>query len=233
MRLGLLVCDHVRPEFLPVAGDYEEMFKELFAGNDVELTPFDLTTFDYPQRLDEFDGFISTGSRASVYEEEPWIQGFAELVRRLHDEGRRFVGICFGQQMMAQALGGKVARSEIGWGVGIKEVDVLVREPWMEPSVVSFRVLNSHRDQVVQLPDDARILGESDHCSVSMMAIGSHFLGIQGHPEFVPEFSAALMRARRGVLIPEEVADAGLASLTQAPDRQLLAAWITRFIAPP
>jgi GMP synthase (glutamine-hydrolysing) len=63
-----------------------------------------------------------------------------------------------------------------------------------------------------------------------MLAMGDHFLGIQGHPEFTSEYSATLMNSRRGSVIAAEVVDAGLASLSEAPDTGMLASWISAFL---
>lgn len=231
LRIGLLVCDHVLPEFRGVAGDYPDMFGRLFDRYPgVELVSYDLTAGQFPTSLDECDAWLTTGSKRSVYEDEPWIVGFAELVRRLAAEERPFVGICFGHQMLAHALGGKVGRSERGWGVGVKVVDVVGAEPWMGADDGPYAVLNSHADQVSELPPGAEVLGGNEHCPVSLMRVGERMLGIQGHPEFVAEYSATLMRARRGVIIPEEVVDAGLATLGTPADSERLADWIVRFV---
>jgi len=90
----------------------------------------------------------------------------------------------------------------------------------------SYRVLTSHQDQVESLPPDAEVLGWNEHCPVSMLRVGGTLIGIQGHPEFDAEYSAALMEMRRGTVIPEEAADAGLASLDEPSDSSRLADWI-------
>jgi GMP synthase (glutamine-hydrolysing) len=230
VRVGLLVCDHVRPEFRSVAGDYADMFAALL-GPEVELRAYDLPAGEEPASLAECSGWVTTGSRRSVYEDEPWIHRLAALTRGLHEGGHRLVGVCFGHQMIAHALGGRVARSGRGWGVGIKQVAVTRREPWMDPPATSFRVLNSHADQVETLPPGGRVLGGNDHCPVSLLAMDDHLLGIQGHPEFDPAYSRALMESRRGTLIPDRVVDEALAGLDAPPDRELLAGWIRSFLA--
>jgi GMP synthase-like glutamine amidotransferase len=229
MRVGLLVCDHVRDEFRGVAGDYPDMFEALL-GDQLELVPYHLVDGEFPASPGDCDGWITTGSRQSVYDDIPWVQRFAQLTRDIAGSDRRLVGVCFGQQMIAHALGGKVEQAPQGWGVGIKEVSVVHAEPWMEPPTDSFRILNSHRDQVTVLPTGGRVVGSNEHCPVSAMSVGERIIGIQGHPEFVPEYSAALMESRRGWLIPDEVVDAGIASLGAGPDRRLLTQWIVRFL---
>ena len=231
MKIGLLLCDHVRPGFQPVAGDYPEFFAGFFAEQPaIAITAFDLTVGEFPEDLDACDAWITTGSRHSVYDDIPWIVRWAELVRTLDRERRKLVGICFGAQMIGYALGGEVARAPSGWQVGLKVVKVATIEPWMSPPAESFRILHSNGDQILTPPDRMRVVGSSDGGPVSVLAVEDHFIGFQGHPEFMPAYAAVLMEARRGVLYPDEVVDSGLASLSVAPDTQLLAGWIARFL---
>jgi GMP synthase (glutamine-hydrolysing) len=227
MKLGLLVCDHVRPEFIHVSGDYEDMFRRLFAEHrDVDVVAYDAIAGELPADPSECDAWMTTGSRYSVNDDEPWIRSLEGFVREVAAAGVPFIGICFGHQLIAKALGGSVVKSERGWGVGLQKVQVRDDLGLGE----SYRVLASHQDQVESLPPGAEILGWSDHCPVSMLGVGSTILGIQGHPEFEAAYSEALMQSRRGHLIPEQTVDAGLASLEQSPDSERLADWILAFL---
>lgn len=232
MRLGLLLCDHVRPGFKVVAGDYPEFFKRFFADRpEIEHFTFDLPAGEFPLDLDECDAWITTGSRHSVYDDLPWILRFADLVRRLDRERRKLVGVCFGAQMIGHALGGQVARAPTGWQVGIKETRVKVAQPWMTPPADAFRILHMNGDQILTPPERLRVLGSTDGVPISVIAVGDHFIGFQGHPEFGQGYSAVLMESRRGILIPEDVVDSGLTSLAVEPDTRLLSDWITSFMA--
>ena len=232
MKVGLLLCDHVRPGFRAVAGDYPQFFARFFADRpEIELVTFDLPAGEFPLDLDECDAWITTGSRHSVYDDLPWTLRLADLVRRLDRERRKLVGVCFGAQMIGHALGGEVARAPAGWQVGIKETWVKLPQPWMAPAADAFRILHMNGDQILAPPERLRVLGSSDGVPVSVIAVGDHFIGFQGHPEFEPAYSAVLMEARRGILIPEDVVDAGLSSLALRADTRLLSDWITRFIA--
>lgn len=212
VRVGLLVCDHVVPEIHGVAGDYEDMFVRLFSTRpEIELIPYDLPAGQFPSSCHDCDSWIITGSRRSVYEDDDWIHRLADLIPDLVESGRRMVGVCFGHQMLAHALGGKVERAEEGWGVGVKEVFVPEPPEWL--SGTSFRILNSHADQITELPRGARVLGSNDHCPVSLMELGPNVIGIQGHPEFAPAYAEALLRRRRGRTIPRDIADEALSSL--------------------
>lgn len=229
MRIGLLVCDHVSPRFLDVAGDYPDMFRRLFGDHpSIRLVDYDLPAGAMPASADECDGWITTGSRRSVYEDESWIAGLGDLVRSVVEVGRPYVGICFGHQMLAHALGGVVERAPVGWGVGVSEVKVPDPPAWL--GVDSFRILNSYADQIESLPAAAEVLGFSDHCPTAVMTIGDDAVGFQGHPEFDPRYAAALMEHRRGGTIPADVADAGLASLASPPDNHRIADAIVRFL---
>ncbi len=227
VKVGLLVCDHVRAEYLGISGDYDDMFRRLFSGHpEVEVVTYDAVGGRLPDHPGEADAWMTTGSRHSVNDDEQWIRELEEFVRRTAEAGVPFIGICFGHQLIARALGGTVVKSDRGWGVGVKEVEVSPDLGWGE----SYRVLTSHEDQVEALPPGAEILGWNEHCPVSVMGVGSTMLGIQGHPEFESAYSAALMESRRGTIIPEQTVDAGMTSLDEGSDGERLADWILEFI---
>lgn len=227
LRLGLLVCDHVRPELRAISGDYEDMFRRLFAGHDeVDVVVYDAIGGELPGAPGECDAWLTTGSRHSVNDDAPWIRALEGFVREVAAARVLFIGICFGHQLIAKAMGGSVVRSQRGWGVGVKEVEVSPELGLGD----SYRVLTSHQDQVETIPPGGEVLGWNEHCPVSMLRVGETLIGIQGHPEFDAEYSAALMGMRRGSVIPEEAVDAGLASLDDAPDSGRLAEWIMGMI---
>ena len=222
LRLGLLVCDHVRERHIDISGDYEHHFRALFAGHpEVDLRIYDVVNGELPSAPGECDGWITTGSRHSVNDDLGWIRDLEAFVRDVADAGVPFVGVCFGHQLIARALGGSVVQSDRGWGVGVKEVHT---------ANGSFNVINMHRDQVATLPAGAEVLGWNDHCPISAMVVGDVFLGIQGHPEMPENYTRTLLHERRGETIPAEVADEGLESLSLASDSTELADWIVDFV---
>jgi GMP synthase-like glutamine amidotransferase len=224
MRLGLLLCDHVRPELQPAFGDYPDFFARLLPTADIRV--FDLTAADFPD-LESCDAWISSGSRHSVYDDLDWILRLKALLHQIDQERRKYVGICFGAQMIAEALGGKVTRAREGWQVGIKQAH------WVGGG--SFRILHSNADQIAELSPEMRVVATTATNPIEVVEVGDHFLGFQGHPEFTTEYVAALIEARRGTSIPAAVADAGLASLGQSPDTAKLREVILRWLdgAPP
>ena len=92
-------------------GDYPELFDALLAPHGVELQVFAVDEGELPASLDDCDGWMTSPSRSSVLGEEPWLPDALELVRRIVDEERPFAGICFGHQMLGQAMGGRVERA--------------------------------------------------------------------------------------------------------------------------
>jgi GMP synthase-like glutamine amidotransferase len=228
-RLGLLVCGHVHPGAAHVGGDYPDLFRSLFAPLGIDIVEFAADRGVLPASLEECDGWITSPARASANDNEPWIADTEHVIRRLIAEERPFVGICFGHQLLARALGGQVERAPTGWGVGAQRYDVVDRLAWMVPPADQVVLIASHEDQVTKLPDDARLLARSDYCPNAMFTIGDRAFGVQAHPEFSAEISAVLTDLRVE-LIGAAAAAKARASLEQPIDRQTVAEWIARFL---
>ncbi len=236
MNIGLLQCDHVAERFQHIAGDYPAMFGALFQRHapQITLTPFAVCDDEWPSTLDACDAYVTTGSRFSVYDDVPWIQRLKEFVRQLHDADKPYVGICFGHQMLAEALGGRVAKAPIGWGVGVHDCEITQAESpeiWMQPQQSPCRLQYMHQDQVLQLPAHAVLLGSSTHCPVAMFRVGPQMLGIQAHPEFTADYSRALLHDRRA-RIGDARTQQALDSLGQPTDEAVVVQWIAAFFAP-
>lgn len=232
MNIGLLECDHVRDRYREAAGgDYVDLFGRLFAGHvpDLVLRPYDVIGGELPGAPGECDGWVCTGSRHGAPDAGTpgfeWIDDLSSFIRDVHGAGVPFVGICFGHQVLAQALGGQVTRAPGGWGAGVRRIEVTGTEPWMTPAAEHLDLHFMHQDQVVALPPGSAVLGRADHCPVAMFQVGPSSLGIQAHPEFTATYSAALLADREERIGGPETADA-LATLDRPADEAVAAQWM-------
>lgn len=232
MILGILKTDAVRPEWVPEFGEYPDMFIALLGGVDPELefVVYDVQQGEYPEDIDEVDAYLVTGSKSSAYEDKPWIHELIEFVRELDRRRKKLVGICFGHQLVAQALGGRTEKSAKGWGVGLHRHHFVRVPAWHDGGSPDLDILVSHQDQVVQTATGAQVLAGSEFCENAVCQIGDHILTFQGHPEFLTGYSRDLMTSRRE-LIGEETYQAGMASLDGESERERVARWILEFLA--
>lgn len=231
MRIGILKTDAVRPEWVPDFGEYPDMFVALLgrADPDLEFVIYDVEEGIYPEDVDEVDAYLITGSKSSVYEDKPWITELMAFVRELNERKKKLVGICFGHQIVAQALGGKTEKSAKGWGQGLHTHTFVETPDWHDEESPDLHILVSHQDQVVRNAEGARVLAGSEFCENAVVQIGDHILTFQGHPEFIPEYSREIMGYRRE-MIGEEVFASGVASLTRAQEGDRVARWIINFL---
>ena len=232
MHVGLLACDEVAERFRHIAGRYQEMFERLLSPHipGLRLTRFDVQAGETPADARACDAWITTGSRASVYDDTPWIRDAESFIRKVADADRPFVGICFGHQLLAQALGAKVERAAGGWGVGVLPMQVVRTEDWMTPARSTVRMQYMHADQVTEPPTGGTVLGEAPHCPVAMFQCGPRLLAIEAHPEFPAAYARALIEDRRSRIGAEAAQDA-LARVDEPTDSDVVGGWIARFFS--
>ena len=231
MKIGVLETGKPPAELEPRFGDYPSMFRALLDEGS-QWTSYDVQAGAFPRPEDE-DALIVTGSAVGVYDGDPWIGRLMEYLRAAR--GRtRLVGICFGHQVMAEAFGGKVIKSPKGWGVGLHTYDVLHAEPWMDAGASAISIPASHQDQVVELPPGARVVAASTFTPFGMLEYQDRTaVSLQLHPEFEAGYAVALVESRRETRLPQEVADAAIASLHRPNDNARVGEWLKRFLAAP
>lgn len=231
MRVGLLLCDDVAEALKDKHGSYPQMFAGLFESVDEQIAINVYPVIDgvYPESIDECDGYISTGSRYSVNDDAHWIAEFEAFIARLFSSKKKFVGICFGHQMMAKALGGEVISSPKGWGIGVMSATISKKPAWIDSERNRLSLVVSHRDQVTRMPAGAELIAGSEFCPCYMMQVGEHFLGIQGHPEFSKSYVRDLMMMRRDTISVQRV-KTGIASLSLVVDDVSVSRMIVKFL---
>jgi GMP synthase-like glutamine amidotransferase len=231
MRIGILKTDAVRPEYVPQFGEYPDMFVNLLCQEDpdLEFSVYDVEEGEYPQNIDEVDAYLITGSKSSVYEDKQWIHKLEDYVREIHAAGIKIVGICFGHQLVAQALGGKTEKSEKGWGVGAHSARFKHLPAWHDQGSDEFTLLVSHQDQVVEPALGSEVLAGSDFCANAVCQLGDQILTFQAHPEFLKGYSQEILNLRREI-IGEDNYRNGMESLSQELDRERVARWMLAFL---
>ena len=232
MHIAILQTGKTNPAMPPEHQDYPALFSAMFADDpriqNHQLTAVPVVDGIIPDSVDAFDAYLITGSRHGVYDDLPWIPDLMAFIKQAHAADKPLIGVCFGHQIIAQALGGHAAKSSRGWGLGVREVAVRNKPSWMG-NVDQIKLIHIHQDQVETLPTGATLIGENDFCPNAMYHIGDNVLCVQGHPEFTIDYITALMTVRFDMLGEDLVADA-LTTLNQGHDGALYASWILSFL---
>jgi GMP synthase-like glutamine amidotransferase len=230
MKIALLEADHTNEDLRAVHGDLPDIYRSFFAGGgECSLDAFDLTRGERPPADHACDAFVLTGSRHAATGDEPWMDWLRSFIREGVRRGARFVGFCFGHQVLAHALGGRVARSERGWNVGVRPLAIRRWADWMRPRVGAMHLVFNHRDQVVEAPPGAVVLAGDELCPVQMFSLGDRILGLQAHPEYSIQYQEALMRVASG-LPRDALEDARRRNRAHEPDGLTMLRWIQQFI---
>jgi GMP synthase-like glutamine amidotransferase len=224
MKLAILETGRPPGSLAEEFGDYPMMFQKLL-GFGFETESFDVQAGELPGDPGKHHAYLITGSPAGVYEPLPWIEPLQQFIRDAKDS--RMVGVCFGHQVMAEALGGHVEKSDKGWGAGLHRYDVVRNEPWMD-AAATIAAPASHQDQVVIQPPNTDIVARSDFTPYAALAWTDRpAISFQFHPEFSPAFAKALIEKRYDI-VPDP--DEAIASLDAPNDNARVAGWIRRFL---
>lgn len=224
MRIGILQCGQSPAQLKRDLGDYPDMFVRLLDGRGFDFTTWHVEKMAFPDDIHDADGWLLTGSRHGAYEDHAFIPPLEDFIRRVHDAGVPMVGICFGHQIIAQALGGTVVKHPGGWAVGAQDYDFggqpVTLNAW-------------HQDQVVALPPGAQVAGRNAFCENAALIYGDRAFTVQAHPEFGDAFIQGLMHTRAKGVVPDDLLAAASARMGQADGASLLADQIEAFFKQP
>ncbi len=230
MKIGILETDQLDQKLRQSFGSYGEQFSKLFHQIDptLDIEYFDMIEQKYPDKIDQCDAYLITGSKFSAYQTIDWIARLQNYILELNDLKKPLIGICFGHQLIAHTLGGLTEKSSKGWGVGLKTIQIAEQQSWMSNYQNKIALLVSHQDQVVKLPAKANLVASSDFCVYAAFQIEQHILCFQGHPEFTKSYLKVLMEKRKAI-IGEKIFKQASDSLSVKNDSVLIAKWLLNF----
>ncbi|PLN79394.1 Aldedh-domain-containing protein [Aspergillus taichungensis] len=228
LRIAVLECDTPIDPLRERYGTYGDFFKRLLHTSLQELgkdeTNLHITKWDvvnntnYPDPK-EYDALLLSGSKYDAWSDEPWILSLTDYVKRIHaQQGTPIVGICFGHQIVARALGMRVGRSDAGWEIAVLPISLgEAGRKLFQRDTLSLHQM--HRDIVIEVPKECANLGSTVLCEVQGLYQPQRLLTVQGHPEYDEFVETKLieMRTAAGVFDPELSRD-GLARVGKAHD---------------
>ena len=184
MNIGILICGHFLDDIAETYGTYLDLYAPML-GPGFDCTAYFVVDGEMPARVEEQDGWLISGSRHGAYEDHAWIPPLEDFLRRAYSAQIPLVGICFGHQILAQALGGRVEKFAGGWSLGPVAYDFT---DGSRQTVVAV-----HQDQVTAKPDQAEVIASTDFCAFAGLAYGNQALSFQPHPEFSQAFITDLI----------------------------------------
>jgi GMP synthase (glutamine-hydrolysing) len=203
MKIGILLTGRSPDSIQEKHGDYDAFFNRYLEGRGFDFVTYEVLDGELPASPQDAQGWLITGSRFGAYEDHAWIPPLEEFLRATFALKLPIFGVCFGHQILAQALGGQVEKFSGGWSVGPK---VYKSDVFGDQTLVAW-----HQDQVTKRPEMATVVGSSDFCANAILAYGNQALTIQPHPEFTTDFMGDLLETR-GKSLPQHIQDGAIAA---------------------
>ena len=232
-KITIVETGVVSPETRAQHGSFPQMFERLIGGADTSASFATVRLMDGEALPDPegLEAILLTGSPAGVYDDLDWIAPLERFIRAAYQARTSMVGICFGHQLMAQALGGTVRKSEKGWGIGRHVYDVVPDNGTIDGEKIAIAC--SHQDQVIEPPAGATTTLHSTFTPhAGLLYENGTAMSVQPHPEFTPAFAHVCCELREGNA-PETLVATAKASLAQPLDNANLGRAIARFLARP
>jgi len=233
MKIGILEVGLLRERMAARFDPYPVMFEYFLglAGRDLEFRTVSVVSGEMPASIYECDGWLITGSRHGIYDNLDWMLPLGDFIRELAQTQVPLIGVCFGHQIIAQALGGEVVKSDKGWGVGLHSYRIDKAYSWMTDKPQRIGLYAFHQDQVVTCPASAQVFSSSEFCPFAGLSYGDSIISVQAHPEFEEAYENALLDAYGGSVVPAEVVEQARLTMDAGnkADTRVLADWFAEF----
>lgn len=226
MKIGILCCGHAMPEVAAKHGDFPQMFERLLDGHDFSFEVYDVENMQFPSNVADCDGWLLTGSKHGAYEDHAFIPLLELFIRQAYAAHVPMVGICFGHQIIAQALGGHVEKFQDGWALGLTE--------YAFDDLGTVKLNAWHQDQVTRRPDGAAPVASNRFCENAALVYDTRAFTVQPHPEFNGGVVSDFVALRKGTAdYPDDMMDAAVQRAKADDDNTALASKIAAFFKAP
>ncbi|MEO0765198.1 MAG: type 1 glutamine amidotransferase [Pseudomonadota bacterium] len=220
MKIGILQTGHVNEQLVAEHGDYSEIFPAFLADQGLHFVNYAVCDGQFPNTPEDADGWLITGSKFGAYEDWPWIAPLEQLIRDIYASARPLVGICFGHQIIAQALGGRVEKFSGGWSIGRQSYVLNGETLWLNAW---------HQDQVVKVPEGGEVVSSTDFCENAAILYGDRAFTLQPHPEINRAYLSGMLKVLGLDVIPPSLREQATRQVHQPTDSARLADLIAGF----
>lgn len=231
MKLTIIQTGDVPAPLRAQFGPYRQMFETMFDSTGQGFS-YDMVAVSDGAPLPDpaaLEGIVITGSAAGVYDDLFWLDPLRAFIRNAYGQRTPMLGVCFGHQIMADALGGDVRKSDKGWGLGRHSYEVVSKPAFMRTAPAVLSVACSHQEQVIVPPVEAEVILKSDFTPNAGLAYrNGAALSFQPHPEFADDYTVALAELRRGKA-PDALVDKAVASIATASHSKDVTGYIGQF----